>query len=248
MPKSESRAKSPQERRRGPWFLALPPPTTRGEATHLPLSDCPEHDYLAAIGFLAALAFPESIPARNAFVKTAIRHLNALHNLHNPHAAKLQVGRVREIRVSSPITRAATRIEKHRLPAAEIAAAVLVSDLSRRMRPHIVVSIGGMPIRSTRAGVMAAGSGTPSNVYTRTWASSKPVLHLALALRALLLEPEWAALVDKRGLWGLIERPDWVRTALRRAKFFRLVASSPFKIPPEKTVQLIGERAPRGKF
>jgi hypothetical protein len=217
------------------------------ENTVLPLADQPGHDYLASIGFLAVLAFPESFRARDAFVAISKKHLNALYNLRHPRGKRLPAGRVAEILKSGPITGAASRIQRRRLRAADVAEAVYLRWASQGTWLRFEAKVGDVVIRSTREGLQLLDQrGNLSNAYTRVWTESKPVLHLARALRSLFLEPEWNALLAKRGLWGLIERPDWVRSALRNAELLRLLPS-PFRIRSEGTVRLIGEEPSAGE-
>ena len=77
---------------------------------------------------------------------------------------------------------------------------------------------------------------------TRIWSASKPVLHLAVGLKAILEKGDGG-----RGLLHIIKRGGWALEAIRAAEFQRTIGLAAFanrrrgflKIDREKTIQVL---------
>lgn len=215
----------------------------------MPLASAPEGDFLAAIGYLATLAFPNSFEHRDKFVEAAKAHLVKLYGRkRHPRAAALRKSPLwrystRAILDSGPITKAAYLVARRRFPAAEVANAILVRTVTLNTSLRIEVEIKSLAIRSANTGAAAFG-GDRENWIHRVWAETKPVLHLAQALLTHLNECGWVENPPNAWLWRLIERPEWARVALKRAQVLRiLMAGPPLRIKLEDTVVLLGGNA-----
>ena len=80
-----------------------------------------------------------------------------------------------------------------------------------------------------------------SNIFSRIWTPSKPVLHLAIALRADVEE-----IYPGEAQWGkqlsMLATPSWVADCIRRAEVFRTVHAlriPPLRIVPHKMIQVL---------
>lgn len=205
----------------------------------LPLSE-PGGELLGAMAFLAALAYPESIPARDRAIE-AMKALCA--KLAIRHGRDCKQPSMRNQQIEGTLRRLSARIEK-RLEAADAAAWISIgarqpgprekanpADMQRAR--FFVLKAGGRiaasaeEIRRTGRGVLIAtlrakpGALLSVNEFARqsqrgdwerdTWRESRPVLHLALALRGIGMK--WT---DPRGfgLLPLLASPQWIRDAL----------------------------------
>jgi hypothetical protein len=143
------------------------------ETTQLPVSG---HDaWLGAAGYLAIVAYPGDLSARDRFVDAAKAWMIRKHAPKLLRASDVtpMVRWLRAIRADGAYNRlamASKRIETRRMPAAHMARSMLFASVSARDR----VSINGL----------AGGYALPdrANIITRVWGETKPVLHLALAL------------------------------------------------------------------
>ena len=80
-----------------------------------------------------------------------------------------------------------------------------------------------------------------SNIFSRIWTPSKPVLHLAIALRADVEE-----IYPGEAQWGkqlsMLANPSWVVDCIRRAEVFRTVHAlriPPLRILPHRMIQVL---------
>ena len=83
------------------------------------------------------------------------------------------------------------------------------------------------------------GGGESSNILKRGWGKSRPVLHLALAMRDAIIDR--GAVDGDYPLHDLLDRPDWIEAAIPAAETIRqyLVSSPLFKgIKDSQTVKL----------
>ena len=80
-----------------------------------------------------------------------------------------------------------------------------------------------------------------SNIFSRIWTPSKPVLHLAIALRA-----DMGKIYPGEAQWGkqlsMLANPSWLGECIRRAEVFRTVQVAritPLRIVPRKMIQVL---------
>jgi hypothetical protein len=208
------------------------------EVTALALKPGGAGDLDAALAFLAVLAFPEKhrtrgYARRDDFVSGAQAYF-AKHGIKRYGWPKKRISdelrRYPEERIWTPITAAARIIVEHRLRAADAALGMVVEQGWRTPELQIEITHGGITLDGVNAASRALGklpsdvtnrrdtSWRDTNWIARTWAPSKPVLHMALALHTALLERGYP---HKLNLLWLIDDPAWSRRALVQAEQWR---------------------------
>lgn len=198
---------------------------TKQEITSLKLQPGIAGDFVAAAAFLAVLAFPKEHARRDRFVrcckayfiKYGIKVRGYPKKSFRPEFRQYPNHKIWE---QGPMRTAARIITQHRLAAAETAFGIASSSISKQSRLRITVRRDGVPITSVNKASEAMGNvegGRDTNWITQVWSPSKPVLHLAMALRSALLERPEA------DIWRLVDHPDWARDALKTAEHLRLV-------------------------
>jgi hypothetical protein len=176
--------------------------------------DAPGGDLLAAVAYLAVLAYPESYKKRDrcvaamlALMNRGARHLGLPTA---PTASELfkQVPPKRQAEILGRGSKGgALRRIFRRMQAARAASEML----SRSVAGRRAVSLNE---------VAAAYDGNASYFMHTIWAESKPVLHLALGLRSALMRLSWVD--DGRPPYiQLLAKPEWVREAMRSAESWR---------------------------
>ena len=135
------------------------------------------------------------------------------------------------------------RLKTHRAIAAEMAAQMLLWEgLGHRLTLRAATKrarhlLGSTPLEWGRQTIQ---NPSPQNVQHRYWASSKPVLHLAVALRGVIIERHGTG--GKVRLDGLLASPAWVAPALRQAEMLRqhMIASASFRgIKDDTTIRAV---------
>lgn len=125
------------------------------------------------------------------------------------------------------------RIRDDRLTAARMAATVMYYD-------HAGEKINVTKVAEYVANLHAdSGGGETSNIFRGRWGPSRPVLHLALALRDAINARTGAD--GDYPLHDLLDRPDWIGTAIPAAETIRqhIVGSPLFSgIKDSQTVKL----------
>lgn len=207
-----------------------------------------EFAQLGAMAFFAVLAYPESIAKRDEFIKACKAWLTKRAIVkgypRSDFPDDIRRYPTRAIYESGPITKAVSRIRGRRLPAAEMAEAILFSKingefkLTNRLNQFRTESVcHGQKYRRVKDIRSAVNSfawrtvskyGDPKsarmNVRARVWNESEPVLHFALALRFMinsgaLREYYTADIVD---LFKLLIRPAWLPDAVETAEMVRV--------------------------
>lgn len=211
-----------------------------GEVTAVPISG-PGGELLAAMMFLATLAYPESWDARNRAIE-AMRswmvRTSRASGRRVPKGQKLMPRKNQD----ATLRRLRARINK-RLIAASVASRIITGERYRGRE----VSAAPEDLQRTRVRLMNAGHSFESAVaHTLTKHETSPgpalslkdfarrapegvanflhnswapeVLHLAMALRQISMA--WKRREDPRpfGLAALLARPDWSRAALEKAE------------------------------
>ncbi len=203
---------------------------TRGKAAHL-----------GAIAYLAVLAYPnqKEWPKRDAFVECAKAWVSKEYMDRGGDRAKvlLKYRRYKREKIykHGPLNRAFYRIENWRQPAALMARWVMLQGVEfggGRIPSKTVPD--GIPFKSMRiltaASTITQGAGKlgdlkaiglprdRENAIHRIWASTKPVLHLALAFP--FHNPRYRSSKKKHMIdtLRLIEDPRWLLPSLRFAE------------------------------
>ncbi len=130
-----------------------------------------------------------------------------------------------------PLDQGIYRLKTHRAVAAEIAACMLLQEgLGHRLTLRAATKrarhlLGSTPLEWGRQTIQ---NPSPDNVRQRYWATTKPVLHLAVALRGMNIKRYDKG--SKVRLDDLLSRPEWVAPALRQAETLRqhMIASACF--------------------
>lgn len=194
------------------------------ECTKLPISG--DDAYLGAIGYLAILAWPNAIESRNKFVDCCNawwcqRHIEAGgdDSWVPPRYRKHQYP-TRRIYDTGPAVKAWRLITSRRLPAARVAEKYLLTRWTAGDK-------------KTGTGISAL-FGNDVNKVTRIWSESKPVLHLAIALRQ-------QAELPSADIFDLLANPGWLRTAVETAEKQRnLLCLHPhLAFSDQQTIQVI---------
>lgn len=201
---------------------------TLAETTTLPTTGADAH--LGAMGFLAALAYPQDISKRNQFVEAAKANLTKIYIARGmPRAvAKPQFRRYVNRTIKNKIRRCQHRIETRRLPAAMMARWILLHHppLVRVVDPEnpawkpttVNAAVTRMAILLRHADPRHLEPVAElANLSHLVWAESKPVLHLALALyEAIQTQGR-----DRGPLFDLVVDPGWLAPTLARAEALR---------------------------
>lgn len=205
------------------------------EFTALPIDE-PGGELFAAMAFLAALAYPESTTYRDRAIEAMKAMMLRAARAHGSDFGKPSMLMQQQ---HGTLRRLDGRIEK-RLDAAQAAAFFMLGAHARGSRElkldaanvkrtrdwlmrhgHTMASadkhaakyrsIPG-PLLSVNRWALRTGRG---DWERDTWRPSRPVLHLALALR--VVQMQWT---DPRpfGLWPLLANPQWIRAALASAE------------------------------
>lgn len=189
----------------------------------------------AAAIYLAVLAFPESKAKRTAFLEDVkafnVKEALALGWKGNP-PARYRKRTLRALEVSGPLVTAARRLERDRMPACEIALGLMLRGAFKDRALEVKLSIAGTAVDSLNAGALglarlrkklpATEAEHAHNFLARGWRASRPVLHLAMALRIVLdaLQRGQDA-APAPSIMGLIQSPAWVPGAIRQAEQLR---------------------------
>jgi hypothetical protein len=173
------------------------------EATSVSLS-APGGEVFAAMMYLAALAYPESHAKRDRFVLAmkahCLRHARRQRRITREHAAVIVTGitpQQQRGRLGQGFGRVA-----HRIRMADAALPSFLELLSSRSFR--------ITVNSTLTDRLGQVSGDRRETF-RTWKATRPVLHLALALRTILQEPRELGV-------ELLYEPTWVPRALKFAE------------------------------
>lgn len=106
---------------------------------------------------------------------------------------------------------------KHRVIAARMAATIIHENAAA-----VPLSVNAVAQRVVNAGL----ADSDANVKSRHWSPSKPVLHLALAIRDTVIQRHGIA--GDYPYAGLLDAPDWIEGALVAAETLReFIISSP---------------------
>jgi hypothetical protein len=83
-----------------------------------------------------------------------------------------------------------------------------------------------------------------SNIFSRIWTPSKPVLHLAIAFRSETLR-SFPGDGKRRKLLSMLANPDWIQGCLKNAEIHRtlVIPASPLAFPSKEMIQVLPERS-----
>jgi hypothetical protein len=190
-----------------------------GEVVTVPTLHSDAPDWLGAIVYLAVLAYPDDVPQRDKFVFAAKALILRDYVDLGGDSAKVRAA-FRKIVFETPsrdiydggrIRLAWRRIVRRRLPAADVASRAVIASVPNSPFEFV---FDGVPVRGgvTAAirGISARDGREQNDVMKRIWSESKPVLHLALALRNVLDEMGRAVSAHE-----LLRSPAWVREAVK---------------------------------
>lgn len=230
------------------------------ETTHIPVKGDKAH--LGAIAYLAVLAYPERAewPKRDKFVEAAKAWLckQYMYRRERKRAATNILPKYRSFKwekIDGTLKQAFYRIEAWRLPAAMMADWVILEG--KRVGPFVIrvrdsdrkyFTPASLNRAAERVGELLASQRQlqharrgkefgweRTSVMHRVWASTKPVLHLALAFpsrKGKKIDP-----------FRLVVDPSWLAQALVQAEATRLILPQlipGFKI--EKSIRLLPHR------
>ena len=179
-----------------------------------------------AATYLGVLSYPESEQKRQEFIRAVLAYVEI-----NSCTSKDQLWRPQTVipglllmnpkKVERTINLAIHRLEKHRIVAAEMAVLIDSND-SAFLQVRIDGKEPTVNLVAARAAMMLSATPqqetAPEHVINRAWSATKPVIHLAVALRGIILERYWERSVD---FDNLIEQPNWVDRAVRQAEILR---------------------------
>ncbi len=213
---------------------AIPEPS----AEEVTVLDADESDQLAAIAFLAILAYPKRSEwrKRDQFV-TAAKALHVKAAMDNGYDREKLSKQYREYPRSKiaagPISAAWRRIVQRRLAAVEIFRTSVLSKAGFGVRFSGKRVTG---VTSAASAVATALKKTDANkVLARAWVPSLPVLHLALAFDDFALSTPGLKEL-KRPDFRLLLDPRWVRSAIEDAEKGReSVRLMALKLKPDAT-------------
>ena len=179
------------------------------ETTEIDL-EAPGGELLGAVAYLAVLAYPESHRKRSRCVDAMLAMLNRAAKTHGRATSKFaselfaEIPTKRQGEILGKGQKGALRRIYRRWQAAEIASRALASGMSLNA-------------------IIAELNANESHFFDAVWSESKPVLHLALALRGIAFR--WQD--DGRPSYiQLLARPTWVRDAIQSAENWRLTFSA----------------------
>lgn len=184
------------------------------ETTELDL-DAPGGELLGAIAYLAVLAYPESHRKRDRCVSALL----ALCNRAARDAGKPTAAFASELFDEVP----------HHVQARTLSTTGRKGMLPRVRRRLVAADAAAHAFLGQSINKAAKRSGMDESYFMyNIWAKSKPVLHLALALREVLLS--WQH--DGHPIYlQLIARPSWVRSAIVSAENWRVMLSAEGRAP-----------------
>jgi hypothetical protein len=185
------------------------------ETTELDL-DAPGGELRAAMAYLAALAYPESHRKRNNSVKALLALMNR---------AARDLGKPLSPSASDLFAEVPRQMQARRLGTGRKG---MLPRIRRRLQAAQAAAeaFGGRSLRE----IAAAHAGDAAYFLHTVWSESKPVLHLALAMRGTLMRWE----DDGRPAYlQLLARPAWVREAMRSAESWRSMLSVGERAKPE---------------
>jgi hypothetical protein len=165
----------------------------------------------AAMIYLAALAYPEDLGSRDIFIAAmkarCVRDYNASGKDRLRAAMRVQ-------QQDGQMRRGFSRI-RYRLQMADAFSPVYLTEVSAQLLPTSRLSIrgGGSLTHNLKE---LTKTPEPREAF-RQWSATAPVLHLALSLRAHLVERA-AILEHVPGSMELLREPGWVKRALRNAE------------------------------
>lgn len=188
------------------------------EVTRIPVSGVDAH--VGAMGFLAVLAYPESIKKRDELV-FAMKACFARGQIPRGRGRRVLPAEMREMenqQIDGRLDRAHRRIVD-RLLAADMINRVLAAQ----GRSSLTSSAEWVARRINRSRNRGHPVRKAAKVRDRILGDGRPVLHLALALRGLLL----ARGIVELNMVQLMVRPDWLGACLSRAEGWRRCLSIP---------------------
>ncbi|MEO8008395.1 MAG: hypothetical protein ABI728_07735 [Betaproteobacteria bacterium] len=195
------------------------------------------NDTLDAIAFFALLAFPDLPDWRDRFAKDCVVVICsewAIGNKARKKALRFDtIERAREKRAlykSGPITKALNRIPK-RLLVADAVIALMVNSMGDKLGFPVRVKLNGVVVKkiSDVTAAIMNGVSTPhrriesTKIHQRYLKPTKPVLHLAIALRAMLNEDGASPLKSGSDMFSLFLNPTWIGSTIRIAESLRMV-------------------------
>jgi len=178
---------------------------------------------IAAIAYLAILAYPCEWDKRDAFVKAAKAWLlkKWMHKNGKRELIDESYRTMKNQQIDGCLNRAFRRIARRRLPAAELADALVMNHC-----PNAAVYVNGRRVTARRWMEWRLscqyGDSTLSNEFRRTWKETKPVLHLAMAYPRFVSKTE-TAFSPFEHPFALMMNPSWVAKAIQLAEGMRQI-------------------------
>ena len=186
---------------------------------------------MGAATYLGVLSYPESKQKRQDFIRAVLAYAEinrCLHedNIWHPQTVIPGLLIMNPKKVEHTIDRAIYRLKTHRIVAAEMAAFIMMNDTE-----FLQVRIDGKRPTVNRMAARAAEmlsatpqlEWSPEHVKKRVWSATKPVIHLAIAFRGIILERFFERSVD---FDNLIEQPNWVERAIKTAEMLRQILAT----------------------
>lgn len=211
--KSKARKLAPRRRRGADECTAAPAP--KGAISRTVILPREGPDYLGAADFLALLAYPDIKHAdqRTRLCRACVDHVIRMW-LGKGWITRKELKLVRRLMtnkaIEQTIDKAWRRIRNRRIPAADLFIEVHWFN-KRRAVDRVRCTMQNAEIIHRVDDEVASAK---KNIITRVRAESQPVLHLAMALNAVIHQGPRR----KIGFYTLLNNPIWVRDAINSAE------------------------------
>lgn len=222
------------------------------ETTKLPATDAP---HLAAVAYLAVLAYPHETAKRDEFLEAgrALVLKQAVNDGYPRQDISTRWRRIPNRKIDNRLTAGFRRIVRRRLPVAHVAPAGLIAG-AHSFKSPVTKLLENLAEHHARAFPRNRRStdldslkwhedgseGKRAEVISRLWSETKPVLHLAVALNGQRPEPNYKGNLP---LVEMIWSPEWIIPALESAEALRqiIARSAVLRISAENQIRLLPE-------